>query len=36
MSATKPPDSLDFTMRMMIAFGGPGKALQELLIPSEW
>ena len=34
-AADRPPDSLDFTMSMMIAFGGPGKALQELLIPSD-
>jgi len=34
-AADRPPDSLDFTMSMFIAFGGPGKALQELLIPSD-
>ena len=34
-ASDRPPDSLDFTMSMMIAFGGPGKALQDLLIPKE-
>ena len=32
-AANRPPDSLDFTMSMFIMFGGPGKALQDLLIP---
>ena len=31
----RPPDSLDFTMSMMIVYGGPGKALIELLVPPE-
>ena len=32
-AANRPPDSLDFTMSMFMMFGGPGKALQDLLIP---
>jgi hypothetical protein len=32
-AAGRPPDSLDFTMSMFMMFGGPGKALQDLLIP---
>jgi hypothetical protein len=32
-AADRPPDSLDFTMSMFMMFGGPGKALQDLLIP---
>jgi len=34
-AANAPPDSLDFTMSMFIAFGGPGKKLQELLVPED-